>query len=60
MDNTREMYHFAGANTPMYGAQTTTKGLEDIELVLEREGGGSLDGRRGEPIGGTGGGVFLR
>ena len=38
--STREMYHFAGANTPNYDAQTTTKGLEDIELVLERERGG--------------------
>ena len=55
-DGTREMYHFAGANTSKYDAKTTTKGLEDIELVLKREGGGSLDGRKGEPIGGTGGG----
>ena len=55
IDGTREMYHFVGANTPKYDAQTTTKGLEDIELVLKREGG-SLDGRRGEPIGGAGGG----
>ena len=39
---TREMYHFAGANTPKYGAQTTTKGLEDIELVLKRKGEGRL------------------
>ena len=36
------MYHFVGANTPKYDAQTTTKGLEDIELVLKREGGGRL------------------
>ena len=59
IDGTREMYHFAGANTPKYDAQTTTKGLEDMEdmeLVLKREGGRSLDGRRGEPIGGAGGG----
>ena len=39
IDGTREMYHFAGANTPKYDAQTTTKGLEDIELVLKSEGG---------------------
>ena len=50
------MYHFAGANTPKYDAQTATKRLEDIELVLKKEGGGSLDGRRGEPIGGAEGG----
>ena len=45
INGTREMYHFAGANTPKYDAQTTTKGLEDIEdieLVLKREGGGRL------------------
>ena len=52
----REMYHFAGANTPKYDAQTTTNGLEDIELMLKKRGGGSLDGKRGEPIGGAGGG----
>ena len=40
IDGTREMYHFAGANTPKHDAQTTTKGLEDMELVLKREGGG--------------------
>ena len=39
IDGTREMYHFKGANTPKYDAQTTTKGLEDIELVLKSEGG---------------------
>ena len=39
IDCTREMYHFAGANTPKYDAQTTAKGLEDIELMLKREGG---------------------
>ena len=40
IDGTREMYHFAGANTPKYDTQTTTKGLEDIELVLKWGGGG--------------------
>ena len=39
IDGTREMYHFAGASTPKYDAQTTTKGLEDIELVLKKEWG---------------------
>ena len=42
IDGTRGMYHFAGANTPKNDAQTTTKGLEDIELVLKRKGGGHL------------------
>ena len=46
----------SGANNLKYDAQITTKGLKDVELVLKREGGGSLDGRRGEPIGGSGGG----
>ena len=53
IDGTRGMYHFAGAITPKDDTQTTTKGLEDIELVLKRE---SLDGKRGELIGGAGGG----
>ena len=42
INGTRERYHFAGANTPKHDAQTTTKGLEDIELVLKREGEGRL------------------
>ena len=42
VDGTREIYHFAGANTPKYDALTTTKGLEDIELVLKKKGGGHL------------------
>ena len=43
IDGTREMYHFAGANTSKYDAQTTTKELEDIEdieVVLKSKGGG--------------------
>ena len=41
IDGTREMYDFAVvANTPKYDAQTATKGLEDIELVLKRGEGG--------------------
>ena len=42
IDGTREMYHFAGANTSKNDAQTSTTGLEDIELVLKRKGGGRL------------------
>ena len=45
IDGTREFYYFAGPNTSKYDAQTTTKGfgdIEDMELVLKREGGGRL------------------
>ena len=51
------MYHFAGANTPKYDAQTTTEGLEDDERRAPgAEKGGVLDERREESIGGPGGG----
>ena len=39
VDGTFKMYHFVGANTPKYDAQTMSEELEDDELVLKREGG---------------------
>ena len=57
VDGTMKMYHFAGANTPKYDAQTTTEGLEDDERRAPgAEKGGVLDERREESIGGPGGG----
>ncbi|CAB1097273.1 unnamed protein product [Ectocarpus sp. CCAP 1310/34] len=43
VEGTREMYHFAGANTPEWDGSTSTKGREDdCKLVLKSEGQGQL------------------
>ncbi|CAM9667816.1 unnamed protein product [Pylaiella littoralis] len=43
VEGTREMYHFAGANTPKWDGSTSTKGREDdCKLVLKSEGQGQL------------------
>ena len=59
IDGRREMYHFAGANTPKYDAQTTTKGLEDIALVLKRERGGRLTEEEESRLAGLGEVILL-
>ncbi|CAB1111819.1 unnamed protein product [Ectocarpus sp. CCAP 1310/34] len=43
IEGTRDMYHFAGANTPKWDGFTTTEGREDdCKLVRKSEGRGSL------------------
>ena len=42
IEETRDMYHFMGANAPKNDAAITTDGLHDVELVLKRERGGGL------------------
>ena len=54
IDGTREMYHFAGTNTPKFNASTTTEGLEDYKLVLVREGGRRLSVEEKERLVGLG------
>ena len=38
IEGTRETYHFVGANSPKNDAATTLDGLQDVELVLKRNG----------------------
>ena len=50
IEETRETYHFKGANTPKNDAATTTDGLQldDVELVLKKERCGRLSHRENE------------
>ncbi|CAB1105848.1 unnamed protein product [Ectocarpus sp. CCAP 1310/34] len=53
VEGTREMYHFAGANTPKWDRSTSTKGREDdCKLVLKSEGQGQLSSLE-EPVAGS-------